>query len=405
MKPSRRFLSTLFSLLVLISPSSIFAETNSLITLNCTQASPHCGNTPTPTFDANGTLWLTYEHNGNIYVSTSSDHAKTFSAPVKVNSIAEKIYTNGENRPKIALDNKDNIFISWTQKTPGRFSGDIRFSRSTDNGKNFQNVQTINSNRNLIGHRFDSLNVNSRGDIIIAWLDKRDKLKAKENNQAYTGTAIYYSTSNDHGKTFSENIRIADHTCECCRIASSLNKEDNLTFLWRHIFGKNTRDHALVTLNPDNTISKVIRATKDDWNIDSCPHHGPDITYGNDNNLYYTWFTQGANHKGILFGKFDTQNNKIASHQIVDDAPSAAHPQILNLNGKLINAWKQYNGEETEILARYSSDNGNTWSNIEILNSTKDTSDHPLLISYNNIAYLSWHSKLEGYTLTPIELQ
>ena len=282
--------------------------------------------------------------------------------------LQKRFYTNGENRPKIALDNNGNIFISWTQKTPGRFSGDIRFSRSTDNGKKFDKARTINSDKNLIGHRFDTLNINSHGDIIIAWLDKRDKVEAKENNQAYIGTAIYYATSSDHGRTFSDNIKIADHTCECCRIASSLNEENNLTFLWRHIFGKNTRDHALVTLKPDNTISTVTRATKDEWNIDSCPHHGPDITYSNDNNLYYTWFTQGTNHQGILFGKFDTHNNKVVSHQIVDDAPSAAHPQILSLDGTLINAWKRYNGEETEILARYSSDHGNTWSDFEVLN-------------------------------------
>ena len=91
MKSSRRLLSVLFLLSASISASSLFAENNSLGAFDCSQASPHCGKTPTPTFDTNGTLWITYEHNEHIYVSTSTDYAKTFSAPVKVNAVAEKI--------------------------------------------------------------------------------------------------------------------------------------------------------------------------------------------------------------------------------------------------------------------------------------------------------------------------
>ena len=372
-------------------------------THDCSQPLVHCGNTPSSVIDADGTLWVTYEYNNHIFVSSSTDQAHTFSTPVSVTVTPEKIYTSGENRPKIALDNHGNIYVTWTEKTPGRFSGDIRFSRSLDKGQHFQAPITINSDQQLIGHRFDTLNINHAGDITIAWLDKRDKVKAKANDEPYAGTSLYYATSNDQGESFSENIKIADHTCECCRIATTSDNHNNVTFLWRHIFNKNTRDHALVTLTPDNPTHKVIRATQDEWNIDSCPHHGPDITYGSDDHLYYTWFTQGTNHQGILFGKFNTHSKKITSQEVVDDAASAANPQIIHINNTLINAWKRFNGEQTEVLARYSSDKGETWSAPTVLNSTKDASDHPLLISHHNVAYLSWHTKHEGYTLTEIE--
>ncbi len=399
MKHLRRHFLVIFLLAQLAMINYGVADTH-----ECAQPSVHCGKTPSPVINTDGTLWVAYEYHDHIYVSSSTDQAKTFSTPVKITVTPEKIYTSGENRPKIALDNHGNIYVTWTEKTPGRFSGDIRFSRSLDNGQHFQAPITINSDKQLIGHRFDTLNVNHAGDITIAWLDKRDKVKAKANNQSYTGTAIYYATSKDHGETFSENIKIADHTCECCRIATTSDDHDNVTFLWRHIFNKNTRDHALVTINPDTTSQKVIRATEDEWNIDSCPHHGPDITYGSDDHLYYTWFTQGTNHQGILFGKFNTHSNKIISQQVVDAAASAANPQIIHINDTLINAWKRFNGEQTDVLARYSSNNGETWSTPIVLNSTQDASDHPLLISHHNAAYLSWHTKHEGYTLTEIAL-
>ena len=106
-----------------------------------------------------------------------------------------------------------------------------------------------------------------------------------------------------------------------------------------------------------------------------------------------------------MFGIYDKDKNKVTSQQLVDNAASAAHPQILNLNGTLINAWKRFNGEQTQILARHSFNNGKSWSELEILKNTNEASDHPLLISYNNTAYLSWHTEREGYTLTPIDLQ
>lgn len=395
----------LIACLMLSITTLCFAHQQNSTSTDCNEISAHCAKTPTAIIDPLGNLWVVFVQNNHVYVSSSKDLGIRFNQAVKITPKAEDIYTSGENRPKIALDSSNNIFITWTHKTPGRFSGDIRFSRSYDQGKSFSTPVTINTDKRLIGHRFDSLSIDHDDNIYIAWLDKRDKQDAKQNNQDYIGTAIYYAYSNDHGKTFSENIKIADHTCECCRIASAINQHGDLSLIWRHIFESSIRDHALVTITQHSHVSKINRATHDNWKIDSCPHHGPDLTYGYDNNLYYTWFTQGSNQKGILFGKFDVNTNKVAVEEVVDNSPSASHPQLLNLNNKLIHAWKRFNGESTEIIFRHSNDYGNSWSQTKVIRDTKDASDHPLLIKHNDTAYLSWHTQAEGYTLTKVILE
>ncbi len=371
---------------------------------SCIKPTPHCGNTPSSVYNSHGKLWTVFEADNHIYVTSSDDHGKTFAKAVKVNSIEEKIYTSGENRPKIAIDGNSHIFITWTQKTSGRFSGNVRFSRSSDRGENFSDPVTINSDRRLIGHRFDSLSINQHGDVYIAWLDKRDKADASSKGETYPGTALYYAYSKDQGATFSANIKITDHTCECCRLASAVSPDGDLSILWRHIFEGNIRDHALTTITPDNKIMPVIRATHDEWKIDSCPHHGPDIIYGADHHLYYTWFTQSNNQQGILFAKYNTANDLISNINLADSSSSAAHPQLIRTNNRLIHAWKRFDGEQTLVVARYSDDHGTNWTATQTLSRTRGASDHPFLIKYREMVYLAWHTTDEGYIVTRVVL-
>ena len=103
-----------------------------------------CGATPSATFDQNGRLWLTYVQDQHVYVSHSDDFGESYSPSVVVNKIPEDAEHNGENRPKIIVDADSNIFVSWTKKTSPRFTGEIRFSRSTDGGHTFETPRTIN---------------------------------------------------------------------------------------------------------------------------------------------------------------------------------------------------------------------------------------------------------------------
>ena len=110
----------------------LFASASELRSeLNCDQViHVDCGKTPSVTMVEGQKLWVVFEQQEHIYFTTSHDLGKSYIPATVVNEIPEKIYTNGENRPKVARGNQGEIYVSWTKKTEGRYTGEIRFSLS-----------------------------------------------------------------------------------------------------------------------------------------------------------------------------------------------------------------------------------------------------------------------------------
>ncbi len=400
-----------------ISGQAVFA-TSSTDIHDCNQAttpkiSIHCGKTPSVIFDKNDRLWAVFEQNQFIYLTYSDDFGKSYSPPVTVNSVAEKIYADGENRPKIAVGHNAEIYISWSKKTEGKYTGDIRFSRSVDNGKHFSPVKTINNDKLLTGHRFDSLKVNRDGQIFISWLDKRDKIYAKKSGNNYKGAAIYYTTSKDSGLSFAPDKKIADRSCVCCRIAMTETNDGKMAVLWRHIFndkklGDNIRDHAIAFIDDKNS-SQIQRATVDNWKINACPHHGPSLTLGPDNNFHMVWFTASTDKKGLYYGAYNAREKTISAQIPLSQQASASHPYILYANKHLVLAWKEFDGKKSHIHYKYQKFNeknnsfpGNTWISSKSVATSKKESDHPTLVASQNRTWLSWHTRAEGLKLIPL---
>jgi len=353
----------------------------------------------TTSFDENGKLWLASIRGQHVYVSYSDDRGVTQSAPVKVNAEPENILGDGENRPKIIV-RKGVIYVSYTQGLAKPTTGDIRFSRSTDGGKSFSAPITVNDNREVISHRFDSMVVNDKGHIYIAWIDKRDLSAAQKKGEKYNGASVYYAMSDDGGANFRSNIKIADHTCECCRTAMAVDTDGYPVVTWRHIYETNIRDHALIKL--DGKMAPV-RLSQENWNTASCPHHGPSISIASDGIYHATWFSNAPDRHGLFYAH-STDHGKTFSSPLNfgNFEAQPARPYVLSLGSRVYLVWKEFDGESTGIFGIFSGDSGKSWSVPKKLAATSDVSDWPFLISENNRAYLSWNTKNEGYRLIEV---
>ena len=398
---SRILLLTGLVLLVLVRAGQASAD------IGCAGAeviSVDCGQTPSAHYDSDGRLWVIFAQNQHAYAVRSDDGGDTFSAPVQVNASPENIETNGENRPKILTDAATGmIYVSWTQKTAGQHTGNIRFSRSGDGGQSFEPVRTINDDGLLTSHRFESLFLASSGHLYITWLDKRELEYAAQRGESYTGSGVFYTVSDDHGQTFAANRKIADHSCECCRIAVAPHGDDGMALMWRHVFDGTTRDHAIAGVGPDGVRTTFSRATLDDWQIDACPHHGPAMALSSadtDDAVYHmTWFSAGDRHKGIYYGRHNLTAGDTGQVRQIDGSAGASHPQIAQWQGMQHLVWKRFDGIDTKLLWIYSRDNGANWSEPQPLASTDGASDHPLLVTGPGGLQASWHSRNEGYQL------
>ena len=363
-----------------------------------------CASTTSAHLDQKGILWVAWYSSGHVYVSRSSDKGQTFKPAVIVNRSPELVFAKGENRPKLAFGNKGEIYVSWTKKlTEKRFSGHIRFSRSVDSGQHFSDPITVNDHLEVTSHRFDSIAVNKKGDIYIAWLDKRDLLAAKKAGKKYNGSALYYALSTDSGKSFLKNKKIADTSCECCRTAIAIDTDQLPVIVWRHIFGDNIRDHGIVKFSQRNQAGKMKRLSYDKWHIEGCPHHGPSISIADDGIYHTTWFNNAPERHGLFYANSkDKTATFSAAMNFGNYDKSAAHPHVLSRGKHVYIVWKEFGGKQSSLYLKQSNDSGKSWSSPNILAMTSASSDHPFVISDGKDVYASWHRIGEKYQLFKI---
>lgn len=360
-----------------------------------------CSDTVTATFDDKGTLWIVWVGREHIYLQSSADQGRHFSEPVAVNAEPEVIAAHGEYRPKIKLDAQGNIYLTWTQNLEKRHTGHIRFSRSTDGGKSFSKPATVNDNQDVIGHRFDSLAVGKNGEIFVAWLDARDKERAKAAKQEFNGSAVYYAWSDNGGKSFYPNKLVAPHSCECCRLGTEIDRDNLPVVLWRHVFDGNIRDHALVKFTDWNTPGEVRRVSDENWKIDACPHHGPALSIA-DNGVYHAvWFSGAADKQGLFYG--------YSKDQGVSYSPSypfgnqgAKHPNVLAVGRQVAIVWSEFDGTNNLLRLIKSEDGGKTWSQPRQIGATPESADDAFLLNDGRQWYVSWQTG-QGYQFKAID--
>lgn len=354
-------------------------------------------------FDVSGRLWRASARDGYVLVSYSDDRGKIFSNPVKVNSEPESIAADGDNRPKIIVLNTGVIYVSYTQSLAKPYSGNIRFSRSTDSGKSFSEPITVNDNREIISHRFDALGVNERGQVYIAWLDKRGSSAAEKQGQKYTGAAVYYAVSENGGQRFGPNRMAVEHSCECCRIAMAMGQDGIPTIFWRHVYGKSVRDHAMLRLDGK---SQPIRVTYDKWEVDACPHHGPSLAISNASVYHFVWFDNASDKNGLFYANSQDGGKTFSSAiSFGNNAAQASHPYVLSLGKKAFVVWKEFDGEKAVVMAMTSEDAGQKWTAPRKIATSAGASDHPLLVTDGKVAYLSWNAAIEGYQVVQINAE
>ncbi len=351
------------------------------------------------TFDGKGRLWRVRVHEGHVQVDHSDDLGARFSPATTVNPEAEIVGTDGDNRPKIAVAADGTVYVSYTRLLGAPFSGDIRFSRSLDGGRTFTAPITVNDDRNLISHRFDSLLLDPEGRVYIAWIDKRDEHAARQRGAGYVGAALYYAVSDDRGTRFGANVKLADHSCECCRIALALGTDGIPSAFWRHVYEHSERDHALVRLDGKDTPRRI---THGHWRVEACPHHGPAFAIDADGVHHFAWFDNGPEARGLFYARSaDAGATRSAPLPLGTPATRAGHPALLEHDGTLFMAWKEFDGEVSPIRAMRSTDGGLSWSAPFTVAHTEDASDHPQLLAHDGRVFLSWSTRAEGYRLIP----
>jgi hypothetical protein len=345
--------------------------------------------------DQHNKLWRVEIVDGYVAVTMSQDFGKNFSKSVYVNPEKQALSAKGEVRPKIALGPNGEVYVAWMQNLTKRFAGHIWFARSLDGGKTFEKPIIVHQDRAEIGHAFEEIIISPDGKITIIWLDARDVVADKTAGKKRDGSSIYYAVSVNRGESFLAEKKLADYSCECCRIATTTKANGTPVAMWRHVFAGGERDHMIAEIPTANQVQNLKRATFGHWKIDGCPHHGGALARGGDGadwwGYHMAYFDGNDKKPGLYYSRMDGVNwVGFPPKKVGDNARQASHPALISLDNQVSLAWLETDADNVKhIMGMQSIDGGKTWSDASLLLSVKGKADYPQLLNFKGTTYLA----------------
>lgn len=329
-------------------------------------------------FAPDGTLWVVRVHEGQLVAQTSSDLGQTWSAPRVLLPTPEPVAADGQNRPKIAFGSAGVVVVSWTRPSRAPYTGDVRLLRSTDGGRHWSAPRTVHADTQAVGHRFEAMAFDAVGRLVVMWIDKRHSATP------YRGAAIYAAVSNDGGDHFEREVKLADHSCECCRLALSFDpKAKRMRAFWRHVFEPNERDFMLASFDAQWRV-ELERATHERWAIDACPHHGGALSIAADGVQHLVWFNVV---EGV--GRSFYRRTKEGNSETRALPRGAEHAEVWSTGERVVLVWKAFDGQATRLQAWASSDGGQSFTEHTLMQ-TNLASDAPHWVAQGERVFAVW---------------
>lgn len=297
--------------------------------------------------DNRGGFYLAYiERAGSVsdVMLRHSSDGVNFSAPVRVNDLAGDATVRNENPPKVAAGAQGEVYICWASER-GKWKGDIRFARSADGGKTFSPAITVNSDGagEPAGHAFQSIAVDKRGRVYVAWIDERDKRKEDR------GAEIWLAVSTNRGRTFSRDRRILTDVCECCRTNLQVDAAGNLYLTYRVVprSGPMYRDIIIVRSGDGGKTFAQTVVSEDKWEVNGCPVAGPSFSFDNRGAVTAVWFMGGGERPGLYYATSTDNGKTFTPRRLLDPEQKIgkrAHTAS-TADGSIFVAWDDMDGK------------------------------------------------------------
>lgn len=222
---------------------------------------------------AHGLAAMAFGGGKSIYVSVSSDHGRTFAAPVKVADVGALAL--GRHRgPRIAIL-KDGMVLSaiaGVKTATGAHAhglpdnGNLMVWRSTDQGKTWTRAGVINDVPGAAREGLHAMAAAPDGSLFAAWLDLRSK-----------GMQLYGARSKDGGRTWSKNAAIyssPDGTiCQCCHPTLTIDSKGRVWAMWRNVLN-GSRDMHVISSADGEKFEGPRKLGAGTWKINACPMDG-----------------------------------------------------------------------------------------------------------------------------------
>lgn len=216
-----------------------------------------------------------------IYVLASRNAGVSFGRPVLL-PIRGNTPIGMRRGPRIAIAGKNVVVTVIVGQEGGGTDGDLLAWHSPNDGRTWSGPTKVSDSPAAAREGLHALAVSPQGRLACAWLDLRNK-----------GTEIWSSTSDDHGVTWSKNVRVyrsPDETvCECCHPSVAFGPKGEIHVMFRNWLG-GSRDMYLATSSDGGKrfapAQKLGRGT---WPLDACPMDGGMLAVRPDGTVDTVW--------------------------------------------------------------------------------------------------------------------
>lgn len=351
----------------------------------------------------------------DLYLATSRDGGRSFSPPVRVNSVPGQARLSGDMPARIALlprsGKAPEVLITWSAKSGDNWQ--LLQARSLDGGATFGRSELVPGSDAPGVRGWHSMTVDASGVPSVLWVDHRatvavddslkkipqaERPKADPTERAQLSW-VYHSRFDGSAPT-----RVAPSVCYCCK--TTLVSAGKATYaVWRNVYPGSERDIAFARSdNGGRTFSAPVRVSPDHWQIDGCPDDGPALAVDGRGAAHVVWPTalSGKGTKVLTLYHAMTRDGKgFTPRAALPVRGPAGHPQVVaEPAGGILVAWDEViEGERTLAMARLrSSANGKPTFVPVKLEGTKGQQRYPSLAVSSGGSMAAWVQQVEKTT-------
>ena len=266
--------------------------------------------------------------------------------PARVNRTPGEATAWRGDAPSVAVSAEGAVYVAWTARTgEGGQATTLYVSASRDGGRSFGEPAKVNDDSTQGVHGMHSLAVGDDGRVYVAWLDERDIAKAQDGDAHATGQMsgkmpmqhgehnreVFFSYSDDGGRTFSTNRRVAVEACPCCKTSLAVSRGGRVYVGWRQVLPGDFRHIAVASsVDGGETFDAPVVVSDDRWELRGCPVSGPALAADDGDRLTVLWFTAGdAGTAGLYSSESSDGGRTFAPRRVVSESSVRGTPQLL----------------------------------------------------------------------------
>jgi hypothetical protein len=320
---------------------------------------------PAMAVSADGSVYVVWvEHHGkeaDVMLNHVSGQGKVLGATVRVNPLAGQATAWRGDPPTVAVAPDQTVFVGWTARVEfeAGHATDINLSASHDRGQTFSAPVKINDDPKPVDHGLHALAIANDGRIYVSWLDSRNVVEvpmkdmkmdgASKSAHAESNREVFMASSNDGGRTFSVNQKVATNACPCCKVAVATSSDGRLYVSWRQVLPGDFRHIAVASSTDHGKIfSSPVIVSDDRWMLTGCPVSGATLSIATDGALQVLWYSEGQNGQTGLYWSVSRDHGASFGPRQLLAAGTVSGTPVLMGDAKILTAVWQDAGRDNE---------------------------------------------------------